>query len=150
MTTPTKTDFTIRTAHQNLPLIRMIVEEIVELSTQISDTRERLEYLTDGRDSVDAQDEYSKELASIQQTTDLKSEKVEQCVGELNDLNVIASGAADGYVDFPALRENEQICLCWRLGESEVMHWHKLDEDCSKRRVVDLPLIRQSGERIWA
>ncbi len=150
MTTPTKTDFTIRTAHQTLPLIRMIVEEIVELSTQISDTRERLEYLTDGRDSVDAQDEYSKELASIQQATDLKSEKVEQCIGELDDLNVIASGAADGYVDFPALRENEQICLCWRLGESEVMYWHKLDEDCSKRRLVDLPLIRQSGERSWA
>ena len=147
MTTPTKNHFTIRTAHQTLPLLRMIVQEIVGLSTQISDTRERLDYLTDGREPDDTQDEYAKELTSIQHSTDLKSQKVDECIEELLDLDVIASGAADGFVDFPALRENEQVCLCWRLGEGEVMHWHKAGEDCSKRRLVDLPLIRQSGER---
>ncbi|MFK7768604.1 MAG: DUF2203 domain-containing protein [Mariniblastus sp.] len=147
MTTPVKNEFTIRSAHQTLPLVKMIVEEIVELSTQISDTRERLDYLSDGRNSDDVQDEYAKELASIQLATDLKSKKVDQCVEELLELNVIPTGAADGYIDFPAVRENEQVCLCWRLGEGEVMHWHMSTEDCSKRRLVDLALIRKSGER---
>ena len=33
-----------------------------------------------------------------------------------------------GLVDFLARRGREQVFLCWRLGESEVLFWHGLQE----------------------
>lgn len=141
------TEFTIRSANQTLPLVRMIVEDIVRLSNEIADTRERLEYLNDGRDRDDYQDEYSRELDSVEQATDLKSQRLEQFIEELTELNVQTGSASDGFIDFPALRDGEPVCLCWMLGEQEVMHWHRTDEDCTQRRPIDLPLIRQSGDR---
>ncbi len=147
MSTPTRsaTKFTIRTANQTLPLVKMIVQDIVALSSEISETRERLDYLSTDRESG-PNDEYAKELDSIKQSTDLKSDQVDRYVDELVELNVLPMGARWGYVDFPATREDADICLCWHLGDKEVMHWHRVDEKCENRRLVDLSLIRQSGD----
>lgn len=147
MTTRSETsEFTIWSANQRLPLVRLIVEDIVRLSNEISETRERLEYLTDGRDRDHRQDVYSKELDSVEQATNLKSNRLDQYIEELTELQVNAAAATEGFIDFPATRNGEPVCLCWALGEQEVMYWHGQDEACSLRRLVDLPLIRQSGE----
>ena len=137
--------FTIREANQTLPLVRMIVEDIVVLSRQINETRDRLAYLTQGRPDND--NDYSKELQAIEDSTDRKTELLERYLAEIKSINAIPNSAVEGYIDFPALREDKPVCLCWRQGEDEVMHWHGIEEDCSKRRPVDLPLIRQSGDR---
>jgi len=42
-----------------------------------------------------------------------------------------------GLVDFPAMRDDEPIYLCWKLGEPRVAHWHGLEEGFSARK----PLI---------
>ena len=139
-------EFTIRSANKTLPLIRRIVADIVVLSKRLTDTRSRLEYLAEGRPESE-EDLYSSELKAIEDATEGESRMLDEFIRELLLLNAIPTSAHLGYVDFLAQRENEQVCLCWKQGENEVMHWHRIDEDCSKRRLVDLPLIRQSGER---
>lgn len=146
MTNPSlEKGFTIREANQTLPLVRMIVEDIVVLSREINETRDRLAYLTEGRPQDD--NEYSKELQAIEDSTNQKTELLDQYLKEILSISAIPTSAEQGYVDFPALREDRHVCLCWRQGEDEVIHWHAADEECSKRRPVDLPLIRQSGDR---
>lgn len=39
-----------------------------------------------------------------------------------------------GLVDFPHLREGEEVNLCWKYGEREIRHWHGLDEGYAARR----------------
>ena len=140
-------DFTIRTANQTLPLVQLIVQDIVELSAEIDDTRERLDYLTEGRNSDEPLDEYAKELNAVELITEQKADRLNQFKRELVGLNVNPAGSADGFADFPARREDQPVCLCWKLGEREVMFWHGANENCSTRQPIDLPLIRQSGER---
>lgn len=124
----------------------MIVEDIVQYSSNISETRSRLDYLNEGRDLSHPQDEYSKELKAIYDAMDKESTQLDGCLQELSSLKVIHANAASGFVDFPALRENEEVVLCWCLQDKEVLHWHKEDEPCSARRPIDLALIRQSGD----
>ena len=31
-----------------------------------------------------------------------------------------------GLIDFPTLWEGREVYLCWKLGESEVEHWHEI------------------------
>jgi hypothetical protein len=143
--TKTQADFTIRSANATLPLVNMITSDIVNLSREILETRERLAYtVSDRRDEAD---EYSKELKSIDEVTDEKSSRLEALVEELALLNVDTRNAIDGFVDFPAIRGGEQVSLCWRLGETEVMHWHAANESCQQRRLVDLPLVQMSVRR---
>ena len=139
------TKFTLRTANAMLPLVRSIVRDIVELSVEITQIRRRLEELGVEHISDDSQDVYSTEVAAVQDSVDRQSDRVRECVAELNELGVWPRSLVAGYVDFPATREGKEVCLCWRLGEPEVMYWHSADEPCSRRKLADLSLIRQSG-----
>lgn len=142
-----KKDFTIESANSTLPLVRMIAEDIVSLDKEVSETRERLAYL-----SSDPSDksEYSKEVRSIQTQTEIKSQELSSCIDELLSLGVLPSNESKSYIDFPAMRDGENVCLCWKVGESEVMHWHDSDEDCHHRRLVDLPLVHASVSRAYS
>jgi predicted ATPase len=42
--------------------------------------------------------------------------------------------ADDGLLDFPSLREGEEILLCWRLGEDEIAFWHGPEEGFAGRK----------------
>ena len=139
-----KQGFTIATATATLPLVSRIVDELVTLSREISDTQERLAFIVSDRDKQ--ADVYSKELRSVEAETDKKSLLLEKCIDELLELNTITGNVAEGFVDFPALRNEEKICLCWRQGEEKVMHWHLIDEPCKQRRLVDLQLVQKSVE----
>ena len=32
-----------------------------------------------------------------------------------------------GLLDFPAIVDNQEVYLCWKLGEPELLHWHELE-----------------------
>lgn len=140
-----KQGFTIATATSTLPLVIRIVEDLVCLSQEISDTQERLAFTVSDRD--DQADVYLNELQAVKVETDKKSRRLESCIDELLELNMLTACVDQGFVDFPARRSGQKICLCWQLGEPSVTHWHGVDESCSQRRLVDLQLVQKSVER---
>jgi hypothetical protein len=40
-------------------------------------------------------------------------------------------------IDFPALRHNEIVLLCWKLGEGDIAYWHDLQSGFAGRRPLD-------------
>ena len=44
----------------------------------------------------------------------------------------------EGLVDFPAWRGDEEVLLCWRLGEDEVAFWHGADEGFAGRKSLPI------------
>ena len=55
----------------------------------------------------------------------------------IHERGVIVKDLDTGLVDFPALRDGEEILLCWRLGEDEVAYWHGLEEGFAGRKRLD-------------
>ena len=46
---------------------------------------------------------------------------------ELRDREVVLRDLERGLVDFPAMRDGQEIYLCWEEGEEEIGYWHDLD-----------------------
>ena len=42
-----------------------------------------------------------------------------------------------GLLDFPALINNEEVYLCWRLGEDRIRFYHRQDEGFAGRKPID-------------
>lgn len=42
-----------------------------------------------------------------------------------------------GLIDFPAILKNEEVYLCWRLGEDRIRFYHRQDEGFSGRKPID-------------
>jgi hypothetical protein len=41
-----------------------------------------------------------------------------------------------GLVDFPALRDDREVYLCWVLGEPDIGYWHELDAGYAGRQAL--------------
>ena len=118
--------FTVEQANAALPLVRAITADLVRLSREVIERRERLALLSAGR-SASAKDPYTEELSQIEEELDKDTEQLQAYVEELRDLGVEPKSGPEGLVDFPAMMDDRIVLLCWKLGESEVLHWHELD-----------------------
>ena len=49
-------------------------------------------------------------------------------------MSAIVKDFDTGLVDFPSVREGEDVLLCWQLGEDEVAFWHPVDSGFADRR----------------
>jgi hypothetical protein len=56
------------------------------------------------------------------------------CMRRIAELGAIVKDPAQGLLDFPALRRDEEVYLCWRVGEPELAYWHGLDEGFAGRK----------------
>ncbi len=125
--------FTIEQANAMLPLVRAIVEDLSVLSRDVVERRERIWMLRDERDR-DSTDPYSEELVQIEEDLDKDSRRLQEYVDELQQLGVETKNGPEGLVDFPAMIDGRLVYLCWKLGESEVLHWHELDAGFAGRQ----------------
>jgi hypothetical protein len=66
----------------------------------------------------------------LQESLKLAIEAIQSTGCVLKDLDV-------GLLDFPAIVNNEEVYLCWRLGEERIRYWHRQDEGFAARKPID-------------
>jgi hypothetical protein len=127
--------FSIEEANAMLPLVRAIVADLTELARDVNDRRRRLTFLLGGRNPND-HDLYHEELVQIEQELEKDTRRLHDYREELRALGVDSEDGLDGFVDFPAFSDGRKICLCWKLGEDEVLFWHDPGAGCKQRRCL--------------
>jgi hypothetical protein len=60
--------------------------------------------------------------------------ELQAAAAELDAVEVIVRDLDRGLVDFPALRDGEEIYLCWEEGEAEIAYWHDTDAGFAGRQ----------------
>jgi len=127
-TSPTRKVFTLEHANKTLPLVSRIVEDIVGTYRQMARTRQRLATETLSMADRDRLDFLAEEQ---ERQFDLFIDELIEIGCDLKDANM-------GLVDFLGRHEGRCVCLCWRLGESRIEHWHELHAGFGGRRPVAL------------
>jgi hypothetical protein len=56
---------------------------------------------------------------------------------ELRELEVVLRDLDRGLLDFPSLREGQEVYLCWQEGEDAIGFWHEPDAGFAGRRPLD-------------
>lgn len=131
--------FTVEQANATLPLVRSIVGDISELSRSILERRERLQLLKRQRRGDD--DVYADELAQTERDVDGDVKQLKEYIEELSRLGVELKSAPDGLVDFAGQMDGRDVCLCWKLGEPEVLYWHELDAGFAGRQPLTVDAV---------
>ena len=135
-----RTLFTAASANKALPLVRAIVQDIVELYGDVRDREQRLNALRRGSTGKAHQDDpYSEEVEQIRLELEKDVEKLEGFVEELVELGVEFKDPVIGLVDFPASINGQEVCLCWKLGEPAVEFWHTHDAGFQGRQRLEQP-----------
>lgn len=66
-----------------------------------------------------------------------KFDRLKYCNDELIQVGCILRDPIEGLLNFPSIRENQSVFLCWHVGEEQVEFWHSTHEDCPSRKIID-------------
>jgi hypothetical protein len=78
------------------------------------------------------------EQRTLEEDFEREGAAVAACVAQLEELGVLVKDLDRGLVDFPALRDGEEVLLCWEVGEDEIAFWHGVDEGFAGRKPLPL------------
>ena len=125
--------FSVAEANRALTLVRRIVTDIVESYRQLCEMHAACRAFDAKSDTARAE-QARRRYASMTDRLSELSEELERIGCELRDFK-------EGWVDFPSLRGGREVCLCWKLGQDRLEHWHEIDAGYADRRpIAKVPL----------
>jgi hypothetical protein len=129
--------FTLEEANLALEEIRPLAEELVARRRALAEAaarRAELAQLVAGNGSgVD-----TGALASLEEDATREAVEITELVGRIQELGALVKDLERGLVDFPARRGDEDVLLCWEVGEDEIAFWHGLEEGFAGRKPLPL------------
>ena len=123
-------------ANRTLPLVRRIVEDIMEEHDRLHPLLSRFNAMPRG--GLD-----SGEAVALQDELKERSARTDELVGELHQLGCLFKGFQDGLVDWYSRYAGRPVFLCWKLGEPEIGWWHQIDAGFIGRQPI-LPSQRHA------
>ena len=63
--------------------------------------------------------------------------KVKDALDQIQATGCIVKDLDSGLVDFPSMIKDEEVYLCWRLGEDRIRFYHRQDEGFSGRKPIN-------------
>lgn len=120
--------FSLSEANRSIVLVSRIVRDIVRDYLRLCELHGACKIYDANGDLHQAEiarEQYARStdhLASLQ-------EELEKIGVDIKDYRL-------GLVDFPAILDGREVCLCWQLGEDSVAYWHELDAGFSNRQPI--------------
>lgn len=65
------------------------------------------------------------------------AETFKSALGRILETGCLIKDLEIGLLDFPSLLGNEEVYLCWKLGEDRIRFYHRQDEGFSSRKPLD-------------
>jgi len=128
--------FTPAEANSALDQVRPVAERLVALRTRMRELvgdQSKLVTAIGGNGGGYA----ATDLNAVQAELEQLAQSAGACVAQLEALGVVVKDLDSGLLDFPAIREGEEVELCWRVGEDAVAHWHELEAGFRGRKPID-------------
>ena len=124
--------FTVEQANRTLPLVRKIVEDVVNQHRRWREAILELDLVAQSahpEEQLARADELNREIVAL-------SRELDGYQRELNDLGIQLKDPRLGLIDFPSDIGGRSVLLCWRLGEPEGQLWHEADAGYAGRQPV--------------
>lgn len=125
--------FTLEEANKTLPYVRRIVADIVAAYNGWRDGVKNYELA-----AADKQ-------VALRDQVDQAAVRINEYLEELTSVGCVFKGFDDGLVDFRSRRGDKEVCLCWKLGEPEVLYWHEPDAGFSGRQKIKPELVSKAS-----
>lgn len=120
-----RTFFTPAHANRALRYVSRIVRDVRVAYRHAVALQQRLEMPAPEEDPDDLAAQYEQIMGRLNGYVD-----------ELHDVGVELKDYELGLIDFPAMHDGREVCLCWKYGEKRVSTWHELDEGFAGRQPV--------------
>ena len=129
--------FTLTEAERTRREVEPVLIEAIE-------TRRKLSPLDEELTALAARIQWSgglavayEQAARLRFERDRVAESLKASLEKIHATGCLVKDLEMGLLDFPSIVNNEEVYLCWRLGEERIRFWHRQDEGYSSRKPID-------------
>jgi hypothetical protein len=135
--TPEPRIFTLKSAERARRELEPTLAEAVESRQKMTELDETLGQVSQRIAMMGGVTLPHESLGRVRLERDQLEAVVRAAVERIQAAGCIIKDLDVGLVDFPARMNDEEIYLCWRLGEDRIRFWHRPDEGFAGRKPID-------------
>ena len=121
--------FTLQEANQELISIRAWMDEIQTIRGEILKHQPEIWSVMEKSAGNGGNPTLSRMVKSF--------DRLDELIHAIQDSSVIIKDINTGLLDFPALRDEREVYLCWKYGEHNIQFWHEIEDGFAGRQSID-------------
>ncbi len=121
--------FTLQEANNTLNSVRVWMDEIQDIRQEILKHQPEIWSVME----KSAGNGGNPTLSRMVKTFD----RLDALIHSIQDLGILIKDINTGLIDFPAIKDNHEVYLCWKYGEEDIQFWHEIDDGFAGRQPID-------------
>lgn len=122
--------FTPQTANKALPEVRRLFSNILMYKKQAVALQEHVEMIVQSGSQFE-------QFVKNKQELNAAVSSYYKAIEQLEASGVVIKDVEQGLLDFPSKRFDEEVWLCWKVGENEIKFWHAKNEGFMGRKPLE-------------
>jgi hypothetical protein len=119
--------FTPQDANKILPDVIRRFNTIIIQKRHIVELQDELQRLVESDSSFE-------QFIKKKQTLNVAVSNLYRAIEQLENMGVMIKNVDEGLLDFPSMRFDEEVWLCWKVGETKIKFWHSKQEGFTGRK----------------
>jgi len=64
-------------------------------------------------------------------------DRLDVLIHNIQDIGALIKDINTGLLDFPALKNDHEVYLCWKYGEADIAFWHEIEDGFAGRQSIN-------------
>jgi hypothetical protein len=129
--------FTLTEAERTRAEVEPILIEAMEGRRALAEVEENLAAVARRIGMLGGSLVAQKEISEMRLRYNQLGMKVQRAVETIHATGCLVKDLEMGLLDFPAILNDEEVLLCWRLGEDRIRYYHGMNEGFAGRKPLD-------------
>jgi hypothetical protein len=129
--------FTLREAERTRVELEPVFLEAIEARRKLAGLEENLTALAERIQRMGGMQISYEKTAKVRLERDSLAEAIRAALERIEATGCVVKDLDVGLLDFPARINNEDVYLCWRVGEDRIRFYHRQDEGFTGRKPLD-------------
>lgn len=139
--------FTLEEAQTLVPVLESLMKNSMEAKNTAETIAQELQQLSQRIFLNGGMLVHIADVARQRAHHDKALQQVKDTLAEIDSIGVQVKDLDTGLLDFPCRLGDEIVLLCWKMGETEILHWHTMESGFSGRQPVDERFRRPQKQR---
>jgi hypothetical protein len=122
--------FTLQQANEALKIVRPLMDEVMQIRQRMLANQPEIWSAVKKSAGNGGNPMLSKMVVDFEKF-DALIHKMQDAGAQIKDINI-------GLLDFSALKDGREVCLCWQHGEGDIAYWHEVETGYAGRQPIAL------------